>query len=352
VCYPEGMDGGEAIVSDLVTVPTVEVDLGGPLDLEKTLECGQAFRWKRVAFPGRPELTIAYLGVVPVRPEPDLGLVQSDRVRQSRQLSVVVGQTAPATDTVTIAYELDSDAPLSSLEVERAALRYFSAEDDVISIERELSSKDEMMRATVERSHGLRILRQDPWECLASYILSSNNSIANISRTVERLADCFGEPAGMGRNSFPAPEKLAGGDLVSLRRSGCGFRDRYLWDAAQRVARGQIDLCALQNLPTDEVREELMRLPGVGPKVADCVLLFAYHRLEVFPVDVWVARAVSRHYSGGRTVTPASAREEGRRRFGRLAGYAQEYLFYQARAAKSAQPSGPLESCPMVSRGE
>ena len=344
-CYSEGMDRRDAVVDGLPGVPTVEVDLGGPVDLEKTLECGQAFRWNRTEFPGRPGL-IAYSGIVPAVPEPQPGSPEPSWAGRARQLSIVVGQTAPATDTVVVAYDAGSDAPFphSPSEVERAVLRYFSAGDDVVSIERELASKDHIMKEAAGRCHGLRILRQDPWECLASYILSANNSIPNISRTVERLADCFGEPAGMGRNAFPTPENLAGEDCVSLRRSGCGFRDRYLWDAARRVAGGEVDLGALESLPTHEARGELMKVSGVGPKVADCVLLFAYHRLEVFPVDVWVARAVSRHYLRGGHVTPFGAREEGRRRFGSLAGYAQEYLFYQERSAGSTQPTGPTES--------
>lgn len=308
-------------------VRCVKVSLSGPLNLKASLECGQAFRWKKAEFPGHPEIPIAYRGVI-------------------GSLAVAVGQTAPVTREILVGWEVvpagggqasreaagnrAAGAPSES-EVRDLMLRYFSDRDDVEKIERDLSARDGVMAEAVPHGTGLRILTQDPWECLASYVLSQNNSIPNISTIVERLSQCYGEPVGMGRYSFPDPLTVARQEVSGLRESKCGFRDKYLHDAASKVVSGDVDLAALASMPTGEARRDLMKISGVGPKVADCVLLLAYHRLEVFPVDVWIARAVSRHYLGGRPVKPDEARREGERRYGGLAGYAQEYLFYWIR---------------------
>lgn len=324
---------------------TVQIDLGSPVSLQATLECGQAFRWRRTSFPGRPDLAVAYRGVMPVavasvrsqaRRSVEAQVSEEAEVlgevpgRAGRSLAMIVGQDCQVTDRLTIAYD---PGFASEAGVKHAALRYFSADDEVAAIERELSRKDPAMAEGIPFSHGLRILRQDPWECLASYVLSVNNSIPNIGRIVERLARCLGDEAGLGEQAFPSPEKVACQESEFLRQSKCGFRDRYLKDAAERVCAGEVDLGALARMPTEQACERLMRIRGVGPKVADCVLLFAYHRLEVFPVDVWIARAMSQFYLGGLRATPKAAREEGIRRFGAFAGYAQEHLFYRVRSS-------------------
>lgn len=305
------------------------IDLDGPVNLRASLECGQAFRWRRVdastvrwpadvdrpdkALPGVP---IVYKGVVQVKGLP---------------VALFAGQDAPVTSTIRAVWE---SRMASGSDIEAAVRRYFSSDDDVGAIERSLRATDPVMADAVPFSSGLRLLNQDPWECLASYVLSINNSIPNIARSVEYLARCFGADAGLGEAGFPAPRDLAAQDCATIRQSKCGFRDRNLKDAAEKVAGGEIDLAAIAQMPTGQARESLMTIRGVGPKVADCVLLFGFHRLEVFPVDVWIARAMSQLYLGGRPVTPRVAREEGMRRFGALAGYAQEYLFYKVRNAK------------------
>lgn len=292
-------------------IDPIEVSFSGPVNLKATLECGQAFRWKKVPFPGRPDLPFAYQGVVGA-------------------CALTVGQDRLVTRKILVAREQPA-ADSSEGELSDWVRRYFSDGDDVEGIEKELASQGDVMAEAVRYGSGLRILTQDYWECLASYVLSANNSIRNISATIERLAERYGRPAGMGRRSFPDPRVVACQEACSLRQSKCGFRDKYLLDAASKVASGQVDLKGLEQMPREEARRGLMKIAGVGPKVADCVLLFAYHNLGVFPVDVWIARAVSRHYLGGRAVKPDEARREGERRFGDLAGYAQGYLFYWMR---------------------
>lgn len=291
------------------------VSLSGPVSLEATLECGQAFRWRRVRFPGRPEMPVAYEGVM-------------------GRLAVAVGQADRLTHEIFVAYEGSFG---SASYVADLVKRYFSDGDDVEAIEYALSRSGSVMAEAVRHGRGLRILTQDPWECLASYVLSLRKNIPSISKTVEYLARCFGEPAGMGAFAFPAPERIACQEVSSLRESKCGYRDKFLHDAALKVASGAVDLELVGSMPVTEARSELMRISGVGPKVADCVLLFAYHRLETFPVDVWIARAVSEYFMGGRTLSPREAREFGEREFGRLAGYAQEYLFYWIRDRAKTQ---------------
>ncbi|MGE5580855.1 MAG: DNA-3-methyladenine glycosylase 2 [Bacillota bacterium] len=334
------------------------------MNLAATLECGQAFRWRKACFPGRPDLVAAYTGVIPVGRT--TGTARREIVSASeiapcsritpRQLAVYVGQAEPVTSKIMVAYDptyAQDDTGLAEPQpcacshgeqpadpppvghISDAVRLYFAADDDVAAIEAEVARLDSVMAGAVKEAHGLRILRQDHWECLASYVLSINNNIPNISRIVEHFSLCLGEPVGLGLHSFPPPEKIACQDSGFLRQSKCGFRDRYLKDAAERVASGEVDLTGLERMPTEQARERLMRIRGVGPKVADCVLLFGYHRLDVFPSDVWISRAMSRYYLGGGAVTPKMAREEGMRRFGPLAGYAQEYLFWRARGDDS-----------------
>lgn len=295
----------------------VEVDLGGPLNLAITLECGQAFRWRKVTFPGRPEFLAAYEGVIPIG--------------DGRQLAAIVGQDADVTSKIVVAYEPAYAGGATSESIADSARFYFSAQDDIQTIEESIRGFDPVMSSAVAQGHGLRLLQQDHWECLASFVLSTNNSIPNIARIVENLAACLGDPVGLRRFSFPSPDRIHCQESAFLRQTKCGFRDRYLKDAARRVVTGEVDLVALERLTTEEARERLMSIRGVGPKVADCVLLLGYHRLEVFPTDVWIGRAMSRFYLGGRAVTPKIARDEGMRRFGPLAGYAQEYLFISIR---------------------
>ncbi len=290
------------------------IRLSGPVSLKATLECGQAFRWKPAAFPGRPALPVAYRGVI-------------------GELALAVGQTSPVTSEIYVAWDPSSVSLSGPSYVSQVVRRYFSDEDDIKTIEGVLSRSGGVMAEAVAYGRGLRILTQDPWECLASYVLSLNKNIPAISKTVEYLAGCFGEPAGMGAFGFPSPGAIASQDVSSLRQSRCGFRDKYLYDAAVKVLSGDVDLELVRSMPVEEARQELMKIKGVGPKVADCVLLFGYHRLDVFPVDVWIARAVSRHFMGGKKLGPREAREFGERRFGAFAGYAQEHLFYWIRNA-------------------
>jgi N-glycosylase/DNA lyase len=195
---------------------------------------------------------------------------------------------------------------------------------------------DAPMRAAVTACHGLRVLRQDPWECLASFILSSTKQIVQIRQIISLLCERFGEPVvvppGESRAfAFPSPEKIAIATEADLRACKMGFRAPHLLAAARQIADGKFDLDRPRHLPLAEAREELMKLRGVGGKIADCVLLFAYGFDKAFPVDVWVERALRELYFPRRRVTAEHLRHFATTHFGPHAGCAQQYLFHYMR---------------------
>ena len=175
----------------------------------------------------------------------------------------------------------------------------------------------------MECGRGLRILRQDPWEMLICFIISQRKSIPAIRTAVENLCTRFGAPLAEGGFAFPTAQALAAASDEALSGCGLGYRTKYVRDAAERVCDGRLDLAALAGRPTPEVQEALMAVFGVGIKVAQCVLLFGYHRLEAMPVDVWMDRVIQLEYKGK---FPPS--------YKKCAGVLQQYLFCYARQQK------------------
>lgn len=171
---------------------------------------------------------------------------------------------------------------------------------------------------------GIRILRQDEWEALCSFIVSQNNNIGRIKKIIARLCEKFGEPFESGGKiyySFPKAETLACAGESELFSCGTGFRAKYISDAAKRVASGETDLGLIAAMDDEAAREELMKICGVGPKVANCALLFGFHRLSSFPIDVWIKRVLDKYYKNGIDLGD----------LGDYAGVAQQYLFYYER---------------------
>ncbi|MCM1419133.1 MAG: hypothetical protein NC084_10985 [Bacteroides sp.] len=208
--------------------------------------------------------------------------------------------------------------------------RYFDTDTDYGAIRRRFSA-DETLRRASEAGLGLRVLRQEPFETLISFILSQNNHIPRIRGIVERLCASFGDPIGgeggeegEGEKGcgFPSAERLASLDEKALAPLRAGFRARYILDAAKKVADGTVRLGEIGELPLDEGRAELKKIVGVGDKVADCVLLFGYHKLEAFPSDVWIKRIVAEYYREGLPEWIGAER-----------GIAQQYLFEYFRNA-------------------
>jgi len=224
-----------------------------------------------------------------------------------------------------------------------AAIRaYLGLDKDYRRITRSIS-RDDFMKRAVRAGRGLRVLKQDPWPCLGSYILSSNNRIERIQSLVMEISLRMGEALSVGGrqvNAFPEPEVLAACREADIRSCGAGFRSPYLNESARMIAAGEVDLDELADLPYDQAKETLKRLPGVGEKVADCVLLFAFSKGEAFPVDVWIKRAVERVYFNSRDLKVREIHEFARSHFGKYAGYAQEYIYHYAREGGLEQIAG------------
>ena len=199
---------------------------------------------------------------------------------------------------------------------------YFDLDTDYPAMNGAFSA-DPTLREACRCAGGIHILRQDPWEALCSFIVSQNNNIPRIKGILSRLCEGFGVPCGDGR-TFPGPEVLAAQTPEALAPLRAGFRVRYLLDAARKICCGQIDLSAIPRLSLNEARSELMKITGVGPKVADCTLLFGFHRLDAFPVDTWMKKALARYYPDGFPEIPH-------------AGVAQPYLFHYIRRLDGAQ---------------
>ena len=207
---------------------------------------------------------------------------------------------------------------------------------------------DPPLQRSVSACRGLRLLRQDPWECLASFILSSTKQIVQIQQIVAALRRCAGirvrSPAdAQVQHAFPSPAAVAAAGEDQLRACKMGFRAPNLLATARLVVEKKVDLAALSGMTLGEARAELLRCPGVGAKIADCVLLFAYGFPQAFPVDVWVMRAMRRLYFPRRQPKPERLRRFIAGHFGPQAGYAQQYLFHYMRVIeRSSAPAPPL----------
>lgn len=297
------------------------VDLGVPFSLDYTLESGQVFRWERK---GGWWYGVVAGGVLKVRQEGS---------------SMTCSTSSPLLDIAFVRnyFRLDEDL------------------DPVVSC----IAKDRTISTAVEKFYGLRIIRQERWECLASFLLATNANIPRIKKMVAAICARYGEGAmfeGTQYNLFPRPESLASAPLADLRACGLGYRAPFLKHVSKSVVDGKVDFSELSALDYEKSRKLLLTellgektLLGVGPKVADCVLLYSWGKEEAFPIDVWIARALVSSYP--RMLPPPLrrklARESGvkisggdydtiskaaRKYFGKFAGYAQLYLYVSARA--------------------
>ena len=254
--------------------------------LIETLDCGQAFRWQEIA----PNM---WQGVA-----------------FGRLLKI-----GSADGIITLYDTTEEDFNLIWRE-------YFDLDRNYGEILSTLS-QNEVLKTAGEFAGGIRILKQEPWEALCSFIISQNNNIPRIKGIVERLCENFGDKIAEGVYSFPSAEKIAALSLDDLAVLRSGFRAKYILDAAKKVAGGEILLEELKGMPIDLARAELLKIYGVGEKVADCTLLFGLPHIEAFPKDVWIKRAVAKLFDGAlpECATP-------------YAGIAQQYIFHYARMTK------------------
>ena len=186
------------------------------------------------------------------------------------------------------------------------------------------------MKNAIEKGSGIRILRQDFFETVVSFIISQNNNIPRIKSIVESLCRRYGNHIADDFYSFPDCTTLAKLEKEDLSFLRAGYRDGYIIDAARKICDNAIDMDIIYNAPVDEARAQISKIKGVGPKVADCILLFGASRGEVFPTDVWMKRVLTELY-GFENLTPKAINAFAKENFGTLAGYAQQYLFYSMR---------------------
>ncbi len=207
---------------------------------------------------------------------------------------------------------------------------YLAIDTDYSAIKSELihnfnlQSDSGIFEKAAECGGGIRLLRQEKWECLCSFIISQNNNIPRIRKIISAMCEKYGKPVELEGNtyySFPEPQALIDAGVDGIFKLGTGFRAKYIYDAAIKVASGEIDLEALSRFNTQQAENELCKIKGVGPKVAACALLFSLDKYDAFPIDVWVNRILDKYYPGGLDI----------KKLGKYAGIAQQYLFYYER---------------------
>lgn len=226
-------------------------------------------------------------------------------------------------------------------DIKKECREYFDLNRDYEKIKDKLSKKDNNLKYSIKYGSGIRILNQDLWETLISFIISANNNIPRIKGIIERLSKNYGNKIIWNKQeyyTFPTPKQLSKASIEDLRKLGLGFRDVRVYETTRIINENKQKLKQLSDEKnTEKLREKLLQFPGVGPKVADCIMLFScLKRLEVFPIDVWVRRVMNEIYIKNEDETKVNKKEIenlAKERYGNLAGIAQQYLFYWRREA-------------------
>lgn len=253
-------------------------------DIGQTLDCGQCFRWNKI-----DDNTYQ-------------GTAYGKSLTISRNNSTVCLHNCTEEDFTNIWYN------------------YFDFGTNYDKIKAELAKIHPILNDAQQYAFGIRILKQEPWEALCSFIISQNNNIPRIKGIINRLCENFGKQLENGEYTFPSAEDLCNLGVDDLAPLRSGFRAKYIIDASKKVASKEVDLNAIKQMPVDEARKELIKIKGVGAKVADCTMLYGMGKKECFPLDVWMKRAMSVLFP---ELTPES--------FGENAGIAQQYIFHYSR---------------------
>ena len=278
----------------------LKLDSINSFDLKNIFECGQCFRWNE-------NEDGSYIGIVK---------------------NNIIKITQTNNNIIVKSYGKDDIAELLNF--------YFDMNTDYEKIKIKLSQIDSYMLESIKYGEGIRILNQDLWETIMSFIISANNNIPRIKGIIEKLSRTYGNEIIWNNEkyySFPTVNQLSKATVEDFRKLGLGFRDIRMYETTKMILEKQIDLEKLhQEKDTNIVREELLKLSGVGPKVADCILLFStLKRFDVFPIDVWVRRVMNELYIKNTDETKVSKKqilEIAQEKFGNLSGIAQQYLFY------------------------
>lgn len=288
---------------------TDTIPVSPPIDLASTLDGGQAFRWWSQGD--------GFRGVIG---------------RRAYLLREIAGA---------VAIESVDSSPIDAAD-RRAIERYLGLDYDLAGFAARFAT-DRCIGPAISAWPGLRLLRQDPWECLVAFICSSCSNIPRIKLNVGALARNYGDRVGPGDADFAFPDasRLASAGESALRKLGLGFRARYVAGAADAVASGRLDLQSVQKSGYEGARNLLTALDGVGEKVADCALAFAFDKREAFPIDRWVMRALVEWYGAPEKLSPQKTASWARERFGQDGAYVQQYLFHRQRlSARAGGSSG------------
>lgn len=269
-------------------------------------ECGQCFRWNK-------DENGDYIGVI------------KDGVLKVKK---------QGNDIVITGVLLDNE------NIEKVCNRYFDLNNDYDKIKLQLSKIDDNLKNSINYGYGIRILKQDLWETIISFIISANNNIPRIKGIIERLSKIYGKTIIWNNKeyyTFPSKEELAKATIQDLRELGLGFRDKRVYETTKIILDNKTLIEELEiEESTDVVRENLLQFPGVGPKVADCIMLFSLKKFDVFPIDVWVRRVMNDLYikeDDEEKVNKKQIENLAKERYKELAGLAQQYLFYWRREA-------------------
>ncbi|WP_250278677.1 DNA-3-methyladenine glycosylase family protein [[Clostridium] colinum] len=265
-------------------------------NIEEILECGQCFRFEKIE-------NMHYT------------IIANRKVLNIRQIDNKV-----------------EFYPCTKDDFEKIWINYFDLQTDYNKIKKQLEN-DEIVKKAIEYADGIRILNQDSFECLISFIISQNNRIPMIKQVIKNISEKYGEKEG-DYYIFPTIEQLKKATPEELKLCKTGFRDKYILDAIQNIENGVVKLEELYNIPSQDAKNELLKIKGVGTKVADCVLLFSLKKNDVFPTDVWVKRVMEYFYFDEKDTSIQKIHNFAKEKWGDLAGYAQQYLFYYARSEK------------------
>jgi len=263
-------------------------------NIEDILECGQCFRFHKLG--DKKYVIIAH--------KRELTITQTDEF-------IIFHDTAKK-------------------DFENIWFDYFDLNTDYKKISSILSENDSVLKEAINFAKGTRILRQEPFECLISFIISQNNRIPMIKTIVNNISEKFGEKIE-NYYTFPSIEELKNATVEELNECKTGFRSGYIRDAVSKISAGELSLCDIEKLSYADLKTELMKIKGVGEKVSDCVALFAYAKLDAFPIDVWVKRITEHFYFDGKDTAKDKIEVFAKEKFGEYSGYAQQYLFHYAR---------------------
>ena len=265
-------------------------------DIEEILECGQCFRFEKLE-------------------ENHYKIIAHKRILYIKQ------------------YENNIEFYPRNLEdFENIWINYFDLNTDYSYIKEKICT-DEIIEKAINYAEGIRILNQEPFECLISFIISQNNRIPMIKQVIKNISEKYGEKNGEDY-FFPDIDNLKKATMEELRLCKTGFRDKYIIDAIENIESGKLDLTKLYDLSANEAKEELLKIKGVGTKVADCVLLFSLGKKDMFPTDVWIKRVMEYFYFDEKETSIKEIHNFAKEKWGDFTGYAQQYLFYYARNEK------------------